>query len=82
MYRIEKDSLGRRRQIPADALYGIHALRAKENFPGNTTFPVEWYKAVGITKLACYNTYRKFRDAAVEKSGSNALSEILLTMIF
>ena len=68
MYRIEKDSLGEK-QIPSDALYGIHAMRAKENFHGNTQFPVERYKAVGITKLACYNTYRKFRNAAVEKLG-------------
>jgi aspartate ammonia-lyase len=70
MYRIEIDTLGEK-QIPADALYGIHALRAKENFPGNTQFPVEWYKAVGLTKLACYRTYRKFRDAAILKLGNN-----------
>jgi aspartate ammonia-lyase len=68
MYRIEKDSLGEK-QIPVDALYGIHAVRAKENFPGNITFPLEWYKAVGLTKLACYLTYKKFRDAASKKSG-------------
>ena len=68
MYRIEKDSLGQK-QIPSDALYGIHAVRAKENFPGSTQFPVEWFKAVGITKLACYNTYRKFRNAAIGKIG-------------
>jgi len=68
MYRIEKDSLGER-QIPADALYGIHALRAKENFPDTSPFPIEWYRAVGITKHACYNTYRKFRDAAIKKTG-------------
>jgi len=67
MYRIEKDSLGEK-QIPEDALYGIHALRAKENFPGNTPFPIEWYRAVGITKRACYITYRKFRDAANKRS--------------
>jgi aspartate ammonia-lyase len=70
MYRIEKDSLGQK-QIPSDALYGIHAVRAKENFPANTQFPVEWFKAVGITKLACYNTYRKFRDAAIGKFGQS-----------
>jgi aspartate ammonia-lyase len=68
MYRIEKDSLGEK-HIPADALYGIHAMRAKENFPGDTTFPIEWYKAVGVTKQACYMTCRKFRDAAIKKSG-------------
>ncbi|MBK7626573.1 MAG: aspartate ammonia-lyase [Bacteroidales bacterium] len=70
MFRLEKDSLGQK-QIPSDALYGIHAVRAKENFPGNTLFPVEWYSAVGVTKLACYKTYRKFRDAALGKLGNN-----------
>ena len=68
MYRTEKDTLGEK-QIPSEALYGIHALRASGNFPAKTPFPVEWYRAVGITKLACYNTYRKFRDAALEKYG-------------
>jgi aspartate ammonia-lyase len=67
VYRIEKDSLGEK-HIPATALYGINALRAKENFPGNTPFPAEWYMAVGITKKACYLTYRKFRDAVIKKS--------------
>ena len=70
MYRIEKDSLGEK-QIASDALYGIHSVRARENFPGNSSFPVEWYKSVGITKLACYNTYRKYRTAAEAKSGKN-----------
>lgn len=76
MFRIEKDTLGEK-QIPENALYGIHALRAKENFPGNTPFPIEWYKAVGITKLACYYTYRKFRDAAIEKYGENPSIKII-----
>jgi aspartate ammonia-lyase len=71
MYRTEKDSLGEK-DIPADALYGIHALRAKENFPGNSPFPVEWYKAVGTTKLACYLTYNKFREAVLQKSGDKS----------
>src|SRR5512133_945215 len=64
MFRIEKDSLGEK-EIPEDALYGIHSSRARENFPDNTPFPVEWYKAVGITKVACYKTYRDFRNAAL-----------------
>jgi aspartate ammonia-lyase len=68
MYRIEKDSLGQK-QIPSDALFGIHALRAKENFPFVAPFSAAWYKAIGITKLACYHTLRKFRDAAGEKYG-------------
>jgi aspartate ammonia-lyase len=76
MYRTEKDSLGER-QIPVDALYGIHAVRAKENFPDNHPFPVEWYKAAGITKSACYRTYKKFRDAAVSKLGNNLPFKII-----
>jgi aspartate ammonia-lyase len=70
MYRTEKDALGEK-QIPSVALYGIHSERAKENFPGNSPFPIEWYKAVGITKLACYNTYRKFRIAAESRLGKD-----------
>jgi aspartate ammonia-lyase len=70
MFRTEKDTLGEK-QVPVDALYGINALRAKENFPGNTPFPEEWYKAIGDTKLACYRTYRKFRDAAEERLGKD-----------
>ena len=69
MFRTEKDTLGEK-QVPADALFGIHALRAKENFPVDSPFPPEWYKAVGTTKLACYRTYRKFRDAASGKLGA------------
>jgi aspartate ammonia-lyase len=53
--RIEKDLIGSR-NIPDSALYGIHALRAKENFPDQTAFPIEWYEAVGIVKQACYET--------------------------
>jgi aspartate ammonia-lyase len=76
MDRVEKDILGEK-QIPDDALYGIHSVRAKENFPGNSPFPVEWYKSVGITKLACYNTYRKFRTAAEVRSGQNLPFKII-----
>jgi aspartate ammonia-lyase len=76
MYRLETDRLGERK-IPSDALFGIHAVRARENFPANSRFPLEWYKAVGITKLACYNTYRKFRDAVTEKRGHTTLLKLI-----
>lgn len=69
MQRTETDSLGSM-QVPAEALYGIHSLRAKENFPSDIPFPIEWYRAIGLTKLACYRTYKKFRYATVEKYGS------------
>jgi aspartate ammonia-lyase len=68
MFRIEKDSLGEMK-VPAGALYGIHSMRARENFPSDTPFQIEWYRAVGLTKVACYETYRRFRDAALKKYG-------------
>jgi aspartate ammonia-lyase len=63
-FRTETDSLGTM-QVPADALYGIHSLRAGVNFPDTSPFPVEWYKSTGLVKQACYLTYKKFK-AAVE----------------
>ncbi len=76
MFRIEEDSLGEK-EIPENALYGIHAARARENFPGDSPFPPEWYRAVGITKMACYITYRKFRDAAFKKGGKQQSFKII-----
>lgn len=60
--RTESDYLGSR-EIPDDALYGIHSIRAKENFPDTTPFHVEWYKTMGLVKQACYLTYKQFADA-------------------
>ncbi len=66
--RIEKDSLGEK-EIPGDALYGIHSLRASENFPYKMEFHKEWYQALGLTKLACYRTYMSFIEAAAGRYG-------------
>ncbi|MFW6019637.1 MAG: lyase family protein, partial [Bacteroidales bacterium] len=60
--RTEKDFLGEKK-VSKDALYGIYSLRAQENFPDKTRFQPAWYKAIGLTKLACYQTYKKFLDA-------------------
>ncbi len=51
--RIEKDLLGQR-EIPAEALYGIHTVRALENFPLSGR-PVHrgLIRAYGAVKLAC-----------------------------
>jgi aspartate ammonia-lyase len=51
--RIETDSLGER-AVPADALYGIHTLRACENFPlaGRSINPALIH-AYGFVKEAC-----------------------------
>jgi len=66
MARIEKDFLGEV-QINKNSLYGIHSLRARENFPDNSPFHIEWYKAIGLTKLACFMTYENFKKAVLEK---------------
>lgn len=52
-YRQEEDDLGACR-VPAGALYGIHTVRALENFPlsGRLVDP-ELVRAYGMVKLAC-----------------------------
>ncbi|MDP4282666.1 MAG: lyase family protein [Bacteroidota bacterium] len=64
--RKEKDFLGTK-DLSEKALYGIHSLRACENFPDNTPFATEWYRAVGWVKKACYLTYADFKKASIEK---------------
>ncbi|WP_430810658.1 MULTISPECIES: lyase family protein [unclassified Carboxylicivirga] len=64
--RTENDFLGSL-QLPDNALYGIHSLRAVDNFPDQTRFSFAWYKALGTVKLACYRSYRKFKNAALQK---------------
>lgn len=59
--RTETDFLGER-QLPENVLYGIHSLRAKENFPDQTRFHAEWYRATAVVKLACYQTYQSFKN--------------------
>ncbi len=54
-FRIEHDLLGER-QVPAEAYYGIHTLRALENFPitgtGIRTYP-SLVRALACVKQAC-----------------------------
>jgi len=64
--RIEKDFLGEV-EIPAEALYGIHSLRAKSNFPDVNAFHHEWYTEVGTVKLACYLTCKRFKKELLAK---------------
>jgi aspartate ammonia-lyase len=68
--RKETDFIGTL-EIPENALYGIHSARAKENFPDNTPFQPEWYKAVALVKLACYKTYQNFKNAALQTDQKN-----------
>ena len=60
--RIEKDFIGEV-SIPAGALYGIHSVRARNNFENQVGFSLEWYRATGSVKLACYRTVRKLLKA-------------------
>lgn len=64
--RTESDFIGQR-EIPKEALWGIHSLRAKENFPDQTLFHKEWYMAVGVVKQACYLTYLSFLKSINDK---------------
>ena len=53
MYRIEKDLIGER-EIPIDAMYGIHTVRAVENFPiSGRSVNKDLVHAFGQVKLAC-----------------------------
>ena len=61
--RSERDSIGEL-LVPDEALYGIHSLRARSNFSNDHIFPIEWYKAVHIVKLAYYLTYKEFKSKA------------------
>ncbi|NSW44341.1 MAG: aspartate ammonia-lyase [Bacteroidales bacterium] len=65
--RKEKDFLGAI-EIDDNALYGIHSLRANQNFPNTIPFPIEWYKAMGTVKLACYYTYEHFKNEAQKQN--------------
>ncbi len=51
--RIEKDSLGKK-QVPAEAYYGIETVRAVENFPvSGLRFHPDFIGALGTIKKAC-----------------------------
>src|SRR5512137_1774761 len=55
-YRIEKDLLGER-EVPVDALYGIHTVRGVENFHlSRRTVNPALIHALGAIKLACART--------------------------
>ena len=55
-YRIEKDSVGEK-EIPVDAYYGVHSLRAMENFPiTGLKLHKEMIIAISQIKKACAMT--------------------------
>ncbi len=57
--RKERDLLGER-EVPAGAMWGIHTLRAVENFPlAGRTVPSGLIRAYGLVKQACARTNRE-----------------------
>lgn len=74
--RKEKDFLGDW-DLPSDALYGIHSARARSNFMDQSPFHTEWYAAVGLVKLSCYQTILDYIYAVKEKYGESRLPEAL-----
>jgi aspartate ammonia-lyase len=71
--RVEHDLLGTR-EIAEDVLYGIHTVRATENFP-LTGRPVheELIRAFGTVKLACARTNRALGAWAAEPAKADAI---------
>jgi len=69
-FRTEHDLLGTR-QVPADGLYGIHTVRALENFP-LALRPVNpaLIHAYGAVKLACAQTNHELGWWDEEKAGA------------
>jgi len=61
--RREKDFLGEK-ELDDSVLYGIHSVRARGNFPDATPFHEEWYRAMALTKRACYLTAAAFFSEA------------------
>ncbi len=64
--RIETDFIGSK-EIGKSALYGIHSVRAVENFPNKQKFNINWYKSIGLVKLSVYKTYQKYKAALIIK---------------
>ena len=64
--RIEKDFIGEI-ELDDNILYGIHSVRARDNFPDLTPFHIEWFKAMALTKRACYIAANEFFSEASVK---------------
>ena len=76
-FRQENDLLGRR-ELPADALYGIHTVRSLENFPlaGRTVFP-ELIHAYGTVKMACALTNRELGCWSGDKDNTDKADAVI-----
>jgi aspartate ammonia-lyase len=70
-YRIERDFLGEM-EIPAEACYGIHTLRAVKNFPiSGLRVPDEFIRALAEVKQAC--TLANMRGGLIDSKIGQAI---------
>lgn len=79
-FRIEHDLLGQR-LVPQNVYWGIHTLRALENFPlGQCKTPLELIRAVTLVKKACCLANRElgFLDESVADALLAACDDVYL----
>lgn len=76
--RREKDFIGEK-ELDETVLYGIHSLRARENFPDEGRFHAEWYRAMAVTKQACYLTAASFFAEAAKQYDLSRLNIRVVT---
>ncbi|RPJ55401.1 MAG: aspartate ammonia-lyase, partial [Dehalococcoidia bacterium] len=77
-YRTERDFLGEM-QVPADAYYGIHTVRAANNFPvSQFRTPQEFIQALSEVKQACAfaNIHANILDARIGEAIIEAAKEV------
>jgi aspartate ammonia-lyase len=74
-HRRETDLLGSK-EVPIEALYGIHTARALENFPltGRRVHP-EIVRSYGTVKLACLKTIHRLYPAQIPLIKQRALEQ-------
>ncbi len=77
-YRVEKDFLGEM-EVPIDAYYGIHTLRAVRNFPvSGFMVPQEFIRALAEVKQACThaNMHARLIDPKIGSAIIEAAKEV------
>ncbi len=68
--RTEHDTLGTK-DVPEDALYGIHTQRALENFPvSGRCVRMELVRAITVVKKACALTHQEQGDLPADVAGA------------
>lgn len=73
IYRTEEDFLGKM-EVPADAYYGIHTVRAVKNFPvSGFKTPTQLIRALADVKLACIRA--NMRIGLIDESRGSALEK-------